>query len=97
MQTRYSPVVVLALALALTSALPAQAAPRSLNPAEPQRLLSRLVTFLGIMPGRLVAFWEKEGAGVDPFGGPRSTTPPQDPDSADATSSPEPFVEDLNR
>ena len=77
MRTRFSPVLVLALALALVSALPAQAAPRL--SAEPQRLFSRLVTALGKLPGRLVSFWEKEGAGVDPFGGPHATTPPVDP------------------
>ncbi len=75
MRTRNSPVVVLALALAMTSALPAQAAPRSLNPAEPQRLLSQLVSFLGKMPGRMVSVWEKEGSTVDPFGR-GGTTPP---------------------
>ena len=84
MRTRFSPVLILALVLVLASALPAQAAPRS--SVEPQRLLSQWMTFLGKMPGRLVAFWEKEGAGVDPFGGPHATTPPQDPDPADATS-----------
>lgn len=78
MRTRYSSVVILALALVLSSALPAQAAPRSSSRLEPQRLFSQLVTFLGKMPGRLVSFWEKEGSGVDPFGGYPATPPPQD-------------------
>jgi hypothetical protein len=84
MRTRLSPVVVVALAFALSSALPAQAAPRF--SAEPQRLVSRLVTILAKMPGRLVSFWEEEGAGVDPFGKPGATTPPNDPSAEEATS-----------
>jgi hypothetical protein len=85
MRTRFSPVAVIALVLALSSALPAQAAPRF--SAEPQRLVSRLVTILAKMPGRLVSFWEKEGAGVDPFGKPGAMTPPKDPSEAEATAS----------
>lgn len=84
MRTRFSPVVLIALALALFSAFPAQAAPRF--SAEPQRLVSRLLTLLAKMPGRLVSFWEEEGAGVDPFGKPGATTPPKDPSAAEATS-----------
>jgi hypothetical protein len=84
MRTRFFPVAVIALVIALCSALPAQAAPRF--SAEPQQLVSRVVTFVARMPGWLISVWQEEGAGVDPFGRPGTTTPPNDPSAAEATS-----------
>jgi hypothetical protein len=75
MRIRFSPVVVVALALALFSTLPAQAAPRF--PVEPQGLLSQFLRALGKLPGRMVSVSEKEGSTVDPFGRGGTTPPPQ--------------------
>lgn len=72
MRNRFSPVLVLALALSLLTA-PAQAAPQ--GQTESPRLLSRLVTLVKSLPGRLVSVWEKEGSIIDPFGGNGTTSP----------------------
>jgi hypothetical protein len=73
MRVRVSTVAALALVLAIVAALPAHAAPRSSRQAEQAGLFSRLVGFVGNLPGRLVAAWGKAGSAIDPFGG---TTPP---------------------
>jgi hypothetical protein len=73
MRVRVSTVAALALVLAIVAALPAHAAPRSSREAEQAGLFSRLVGFVGNLPGRLVAAWGKAGSAIDPFGG---TTPP---------------------
>jgi hypothetical protein len=75
MRTRISTVAALALALAILTALPSHAAPKSPGQAQQAGLLSRFVGFLGNLPGRLVAVWGKEGAIIDPFGGPGSAAP----------------------
>jgi hypothetical protein len=75
MRFRISTVAALALALAILTAIPAHAAPKSPEPAQQAGLFSRFVGFLGHLPDRLVAVWQKEGAIIDPFGGPGSTVP----------------------
>ena len=77
MRLRISPFAALALALAILTALPAHAAPKSPAQAQPAGLFSRFVGFLGDLPGRLVAVGGMSGSGIDPFGGPG--TPPTVP------------------
>lgn len=76
MRTRLAPVMILAVALALSSTLPAQAAP--LFSKEPHGWTTPFLKALGKLPARLLSFWEKEGSGVDPFGGNPATPPPPD-------------------
>jgi hypothetical protein len=73
MRVRISTVAALALAFTILTALPAHAVPRSPWQVEQAGLFSRLVGFVGNLPGRLVAAWGKAGSAIDPFGG---TTPP---------------------
>jgi hypothetical protein len=73
MRVRVSTVAALALALTILAALPAHAVPKSPRQAEQAGLFSRLVGFVGNLPGRLVAVWGTAGSAIDPFGG---TTPP---------------------
>ncbi len=75
MRVRILTVAALALALAIFTALPSHAAPKSPTQAQQAGLFARFVGFLGNLPGRLVAVWGKEGAIIDPFGGPGSTAP----------------------
>jgi hypothetical protein len=77
MRVRLSTAAALALALAILTAIPAHAAPKSPGQAEQARLFSRFVGFLGKLPGRLVFAWQKEGAIIDPFGGPGDSNPGQ--------------------
>ena len=77
MRVRLSKAVALALTLAILTAVPAHAAPKSPGQAEQTGLFSRFVGFLGKLPGRLVAVWGEEGSGIDPFGGPGTPPPVQ--------------------
>lgn len=86
MRTRFSPVLVLVLALFLFT-VPAQAAPRGMSQTDSPRLLARLVTLVKSLPARLVSVWEKEGSGVDPFGR-TAPAPPEDPETNPSNTGP---------
>ena len=76
MRVRLSTAAALALALAILTAIPAHAAPKSPRQAEQAGLFARFVGFLGKLPDRLVAVWGEAGSAIDPFGGPPPSTPP---------------------
>jgi hypothetical protein len=86
MRIRFSSVIALTLALAILAAVPVHAAPRSPGHAARVGLLSRFVKLVADLPGKLFPAWDQEGAVIDPFGKPSSTTPAQGNTAGDTSA-----------